>query len=153
MLHKDKFQFLGFEFYEDTISVRESSVDKLRDRIIEVFYSNADKSDDDLYRELNLKISGCVYDNKQYGWMQFFRQINDQTLLYSLDSFVENLFKRFNRKYQEDKIKKFTKTYFTLKNYDLDKLDENTYIPKYGTSISINMKVLIQKIIMDVDFY
>jgi len=51
-----------------------------------------------------------VYDDKDYGWMQFFRQTDNQTLLFSLDSFVKNLFKRFNRKYDENKIKKFIKT-------------------------------------------
>ncbi len=153
IIHQDKFQFLGFEFYENTLSVRELSVDKLRDRIVGVFYNNIEKSDKDLYRELNLKISGCIYDNKEYGWMQFFRQIDDQTLLFSLDSFVKNLFRRFSRKYKENKIKRFTKTYFLLKNYDVDKLDKNTYIPKFGTKISNKMKLLIQMTIDDIDFY
>lgn len=152
-INKDKFQFLGFEYFEDIISVREQSIDKLRDRIIGVFYSNMESAHKDLYRELNLKISGCVYDNKQYGWMQFFRLIDDQTLLYSLDSFVKSQFKRFNRKYKEKRIKKFTKTYFLLKDYDTDKLDENTYIPKFTTDVSRDMKVLIKKIIDDVEYY
>ena len=153
IIHQDKFQFLGFEFYKNTLSVRELSVDKLRDRIVGVFYNNIEKSDKDLYRELNLKISGCIYDNKEYGWMQFFRQIDDQTLLFSLDSFVKNLFKRFNRKYKENKIKRFTKTYFFLKNYDVDKLDKNTYIPKFGMSASNEIKGLILDMIDDVEFY
>ena len=153
VIHKDKFQFLGFEFFEKTISVREQSIDKLRDRIIGVFYSNIEESDDNLYRELNLKISGCVYDNKQYGWMQFFRQIDDLTLLYSLDSFVKKQFKQFHRDYKENRIKKFTKTYFLLKNFDIDKLSKKTYIPKYATHVTQEMKVLIQKTIDDVVFY
>ncbi|MEA2018851.1 MAG: reverse transcriptase/maturase family protein [Campylobacterota bacterium] len=152
-IYKDKFQFLGFEFYENIITVREQSADMLRDRIVSVFYSNAGKSDYDLYKELNLKISGCIYNNKQYGWMQFFRQIDDQTLLYSLDSFVKNQFNRFNRKYKESTIKKFTKTYFLLKDYDADKLNKNTYIPKFGTDINKEMRILIQKTMDDVEFY
>ena len=153
VIYQDKFQFLGFEFYKNTISVRERSIDKLKDRIIGVFYHNKENGDKDLYRELNLKISGCVYDNTEYGWMQFFRQIDDQTLLYALDAFVKNLFKKFKRVYNEEKIKKFTKTYFFLKNYDVDKLDKNTYIPKFETKISNKMKILIQKIIDDIEFY
>ena len=139
IIGQDKFQFLGFEFHKNIISVREQSVDRLRDRIIEVFYNNIESDDKDLYRELNLKISGCIYNNKQYGWMQFFRQIDDQTLLYSLDSFVKSQFKRFKRKYEEREIKKFTKTYFILKNYDVDKLDRNSYIPKFRTAISLKI--------------
>ena len=137
IIGQDTFQFLGFEFNNNIISVREQSVDRLRDRIIGVFYNNIGTDDKDLYRELNLKISGCIYDNKQYGWMQFFRQIDDQTLLYSLDSFIKSQFKRFKRKYEETEIKKFTKTYFLLKNYDVDKLDRNSYIPKFTTGISL----------------
>jgi len=149
-LHKDKLQFLGFEFYENNLSVREQSIDKFRDRIIGVFYHNMNKSDKDLYRELNLKISGCVYDNKQYGWMQFFRQIDDKTLLCSLDSFIKSQFKRFKRKYEEKKIKKFIKTYFLLKNYDVDKLGKNTYIPNFSTGISLKIIIDLKE---DVEFY
>jgi len=155
-IHKDKFQFLGFEFYENILSVREQSVDKLRDRIIGVFYNNIGAKDKDLYRELNLKISGCVYDGKDYGWMQFFRQIDDLTLLYSLDSFVKSLFRRFNRKYKEKKLKKFTKTYFLLKNYEIDKLNKNTYIPKYELDLSTTDKQffkILKNLFDDVEFY
>jgi len=152
-IHKDKFQFLGFEFFTDLVSVREKSIDKLRDRIISVFYSNKVRSNKSLYRELNLKISGCIYDEKQYGWLHFFRQIDDQTLLYSLDIFVKKCFTRFHRKYKEHKVKKFTKVYFQLKHYDIDKLDKNTYIPKFGTAIGRGLKLEIVKLKDDVDFY
>ncbi|MDQ7060872.1 MAG: reverse transcriptase domain-containing protein [Sulfurimonas sp.] len=168
-IYKDRFQFLGFEFYDNIISVREQSVDKLRDRIVEVFYKNQAKqldwgldletsddnkqNDKNLYKELNLKISGCIYENKQYGWMQFFRHINDETLLYSLDSFVKNQFKRFNREYKEKKIKKFTKTYFYLKNYDVNKLHENSYIPKFDTSPDSDFMIMFENMKEDVDFY
>ncbi len=152
-IHKDKFQFLGFEFFADLVSVREKSIDKLRDRIIGVFYIHKERNNKSLYRELNLKISGCIYDEKQYGWMHFFRQMDDQTLLYSLDIFVKKCFTRFHRKYKESKVKKFTKTYFKLKNYDIDKLDKNTYIPKFDTAIGRGLKLEIIKLKDDVEFY
>ena len=158
---KDRFQFLGFEFYNNVTTVREQSVDKLRERIINVFYDNigsgifkeTEINTKVLYRELNLKISGCIYDGKLYGWMQFFRQIDDQTLLYSLDAFVKKQFKRFKIDYEEKKIKKFTKTYFMLKDYDIDKLDKDTYIPKFGKDVSKETKKLIRITFDDVEFY
>ncbi|MDF1875675.1 hypothetical protein JHD48_08005 [Sulfurimonas sp. SAG-AH-194-I05] len=161
IIHKDKFQFLGFEFDNNTISVREQSIDKLRDRIITVFYKNIgtgifkgiDYNSKDLYRELNLKISGCVYKNKSYGWMQFFRQIDNQKQLYSLDSFVKKLFKRFKLKYKETKIKKFTKTYFYLKNYDIEKLNNKSYIPRFEAHVSKKIKGIILDIEDDIEFY
>ena len=152
-INVDDFQFLGFRFHKNIISVREQSIDKLRNRIVEVFYSNIKNNDEDLYKELNLKISGCVYDNKHYGWMHFFRQIDDQTLLYSLDSFVKSQFIRFNRKYDEKNIKKFIKTYFLLKDYDINKLDNTTYIKKFDTSISKKVKRLVLSVKDDVEFY
>jgi retron-type reverse transcriptase len=153
VIHQDKFYFLGFEFHNNTVSVREKSVDKLRDRIIGVFYANKQNKDYDLYRELNLKITGCIYDGKEYGWLKFFRQIDDQTLLYSLDSFVKSQFARFNRTYEEKKIKKFTKTYFLLKNYDIDTLDKNSYIPKFDSSINRKTKDIILDTTDDIEFY
>ena len=108
---------------------------------------------EDLYRELNLKISGCIYDNKQYGWMHFFRQMDDQTLLYSLDIFIKKCFTRFHRKYKETKVKKFTKIYFKLKGCNIDKLDKNTYIPKFTTTIDWGLKLEIAKLKDDVYFY
>jgi len=152
-INVDDFQFLGFRFHKNIISVREQSIDKLRNRIVEVFYSNIKNNDEDLYKELNLKISGCVYDNKHYGWMHFFRQIDDQTLLYSLDSFVKSQFIRFNRKYDEKNIKKFIKTYFLLKDYDINKLDNTTYIKKFDASINEKMKRLVLSVKDDVEFY
>ena len=152
-INRDRFQFLGYEFYKEKISVRESSMDKLYERIIEVFYNTKEKSDKELYRELNLKISGCVYDNKLYGWVAYFRQLNDISLLYALDAFVKNQFKRFKREYDENKIKKFTKAYYFLKKYDVNNLDEKTYLPKFEKKTSKKIKKSILKLVEDVKVY
>ncbi len=152
-ISKDKFQFLGFEFYQDVISVRDSSVDRLRDRIMNLFYANKDASNKRFYRELNLKISGCIYDDKQYGWMHFFGQATDLTLLHHLDWYVKQCFKRSGRKYNDEKVKKFTKTYFKLKNLNVEKLNEKTYIPKFTSDISLSILNAIQQLKDDVEFY
>jgi len=152
-IYKDTFQFLGFEFRGNHVSIRESSLDKLRERIIKVFYSNKIKSTKKLYRELNLTITGCVYNEKQYGWMFFFQQIEDQKILYSLDSFVKKQFVRFNRKYKEKKVKKFIKVYFFLKSYDKEKLNKKTYIPKFSQESIGKDKFIIKKMIGERNFY
>lgn len=41
----------------------------------------------------------------------------------------------------------------SLKNYVLEKLNKSSYIPRYGTAISLKLKVLIQQIMNDIDFY
>jgi retron-type reverse transcriptase len=150
---KDKFQFLGFSFNDDIVSVRESSVNRLRDRILELFYTNKDANENKFYRELNLKITGCIYDGNQYGWMHFFGQMTDLTLLHQLDWYVKQTFKRFGRGYSETKIKKFTTTYFELKSLNIDKLNKNSYIPKFASKVPKDLHIIIFKLKDDVEFY
>jgi len=70
------------------------------------------------------------------------------TVLYSLDSFIKNCFKRFKLDYEKHKVKSFTKTYFALKDKN------NKYIPKYGKSkISSVPKAILKSLEDDVEFY
>jgi len=118
-IHKDKFQYLGYQFFNNVVSVRESTVDNLKNQIVKICYLNVD-NEKKLIRELNRKITGCQYENKIYGWLVFFALIDDLSLLYSLDAFIKKCFKKFNLKYEKDKVKSFVKTYFALKNKDFD---------------------------------
>ncbi len=138
-LQEDELQYLGFRFKGAEVSVRPSSVDKLRQRIINVFSDISLKKVfgqddiDSLCQTLNLKITGCIYDNKQYGWLFFFSHINDLTLLHHLDWFVKKTFQNFKIKYDSTKVKSFVKTYYFMKGLDTDQLDPETYIPKFTT--------------------
>lgn len=128
----DGFQFLGYEFIGSHITVRESSVNKIYDGLNRVFlkhykYSRTRSKKrrvNYLYRRLNYKITGCVIDGKQYGWLYFFSFINDQELLYKLDAHVKRACKRFKVPYDQSKIKNFSKTYF-----ELSRMDTTNYIP------------------------
>lgn len=126
LIKKDTFEYLGYKFNNKTVSIRHSTVDKLRDNIIKVFRES--KNEKELYRKLNLKITGCLYDKQRYGWISFFSLSNDITLFYSLDIFVEKCFKRFHIPFNKTKIKKFSKSYYAWKN-----IEKTSYIPKYNT--------------------
>lgn len=147
-INEEPFQFLGYHFFDGKVSVRESSVDKIRERIALLFAKERDSVD--FIERLNLKITGCTYDDKQYGWMRYFGLIDDMTLLHSLDAFVKNSFKRYDMPYDTDEVKKFTKTYFKQKN------EKTTYIPKF-MSKKFQQKLKLQKEIeelsKDVIFY
>jgi hypothetical protein len=150
----DRFQYLGYEFFDNTVSVRESSLDTFYNSIIKVFQTASDENE--LYYNLNHKITGCVYHNKKYGWLSFFALIDDMTLLYKLDAFVKKSFNQYKMAYHEDKVKKFVKTYFELKN-----LEKSNYIPKYPIRKKSNsikdgrkrLKILIEKLKKDMEFY
>src|SRR5699024_8549862 len=56
-----------------------------------------------------------IIDENKYGWLFFYSQIDDLSILYRLDWFVEKLFKRFEiQNISEKSIKKFVRTYHEI---------------------------------------
>ncbi len=137
----DGFQFLGYMFKGNHISVRPSSLDKIYSGINRVFtkhYKYAKERDlDYLYFRLNLKISGCVVDGRQYGWLFFFSCINDEKLLFKLDAHIKRACKRFKVSYEPSRIKKFSRTY-----HELGKGERSNYIPCFSNinTVQKNLK-------------
>lgn len=160
-LGEDTLEYLGFSFQGSKISVRESSVEKLRKRIRQVFTDtikskqSLDKAAGiDFHQKLNLKITGCLYNNRSYGWLFFFQNINDLPLLHHLDWFVRKNFEDFELKYDDKKVKSFVKTYFALKSLNPHKLDAESYIPSFsGNLIKKELEELIIDLEKDVEAY
>lgn len=144
----DSIEFLGYKFQDELISVRESSIQKMYTNLSKLFtlYKNKKySSKEEFITRLNLKITGCVIDGKKYGWISFFSLINDYTLLFTLDKFVEKSCKKSNINYEE--IKKFSRAIYEIK-------DSNTNYLTYDLS---NLRVqnieLIYDFYDDIDFY
>ena len=136
-LEKDTLEYLGFSFKGNKISVRESTIEKLRKKIrkeiSEIFKNKGNKSLElEDYKALNLKITGCLYNNKAYGWLFFFKNLNDMELLYHLDWFVKKSFDDFGLSYDSKNIKSFVKSYFKINSLKPFKLDSNSYIPSFS---------------------
>lgn len=158
----DSFQFLGYQFLAPKISVRPSSVKKIFDGVNKVFLKHykykVDKDINELYRRLNLKITGCFNNDKQYGWVYFFSHINDEKLLYKLDSHVKKACKRFGVPYDASVIKKFSRTFFEIK-----KGMKSNYIPNFNKNepdlknpfiyLNAERESLISEIQEDIVFY
>lgn len=137
-LKKDELEYLGFVFKGESLSVRKTSVDRLRNRLIQLVnrfkheYPSYKKADlDEFYRKLNLKITGCLYRDKQYGWLFFFHQINDLTLLHHLDWFVQKILNQTGIPYKKSKVKSFVKSYFEISSLKPERLNETSYIPSF----------------------
>ena len=67
--------------------------------------------------ELNERITGAISEKKRYGWIAYFSQISDLTLLHKLDSMVVSLFARlpdFDRK-PPNSLKTFARSYYEMK--------------------------------------
>lgn len=139
------FAYLGYEFRWPQVTVRQATVERLlqsiaakfseyvhnKNRKLERFkYLTEDRLKEVFLLELNERISGAINQKKRYGWVAYYSQINDLSLLHRLDSVVAGMFERladFGRK-PPDGLKKFRRAYFEMKfnpsgryvrNYDL----------------------------------
>jgi len=115
-IHKS-FYYLGYFFDDKRISARDTAIHRLEHSIEKLFSDyNHKKLNKKLFEwKLNLKITGCVFENKKYGWIFFYSQMNDIMTLKKLDWLVHKLCERFNIDSVDMNIKSFTKTYFEIK--------------------------------------
>lgn len=126
-LSTDPFDYLGYTICDQKIGVREASINKLKSSLVDIFVSHKhskQKNLDFLTWRLNLRITGCIMDEKCKGWLFFFSEINDEQILHQLDFFVNQLCKRFDVKI---KTKKFVRSFYQINH----KKHISTYIKNY----------------------
>lgn len=104
------FKYLGYYFKPNgLVSVSESSVERYVEGIASKFaaYSNRKRyaMDKDkiltkrerqsiLIKEINFKITGTIAENRRYGWIFYYSEINDLSVLYRIDKCIARFFKR-----------------------------------------------------------
>lgn len=124
------FSYLGYVFSDSLVTVRNKSLDNLRESIIKLLtnYKYSKKKDINLLAwTLNTRITGCIFNQTKYGWMFFFSQINDIQLLLSIDHFVRVQLIRFGVDPNSITLKRFTRAYHEItKN-----LTKTNYIPNF----------------------
>ncbi len=141
----NEFYFLGYRYDNNLVSVRSSSINNLHNSIINIFTQYKHSKDNNLnllYWKLNLKITGCKFEGKKYGWMYFFSQINDEKLLFKLDYFINSMFKKFKIKYEKNNVKKFVRSYYEI----LKNRTDTAYIPDYSKYTKKEKEYLLVKI-------
>lgn len=147
--HIDKlsapFGYLGYFFAWPTITVRESTVERFLQSIASKFSDHTHNKDRRLVRrpyltkerlteiflmELNEKITGAVREKRRYGWIAYFNQITDLSLLHQLDRAIAGMFGRLSDFSHEapSGLRKLSRAYYEMKfnpnggyvrNYDL----------------------------------
>ena len=138
---QDRFDYLGYEFENGIVSAREGSIEKLKDSIVSIFtgYKHSKlKSPEFLLWRLNLRITGCVFEKKCKGWLFFFSEINNESLLHNLDRHVSKLIKRFGVNIQP---KRFVRAYYEIRHNKY----ETKYIPNFDTYDIDQMKNVLTK--------
>ncbi len=129
------FDYLGYKYAlinkaqsKYGFSVKKKNIFKLENSLINIFSDYKYHKNSQLFIwNINLRITGFILDKSKYGWLFFYSQIDDYSILYHLDWFVEQLCNKFNVSSQlRILIKKFVKAYFEIKK----KKGKSKYIPK-----------------------
>lgn len=126
------FNYLGYSFKNNnlgnySVSVREESISKIKNSLVSIFTSykySKNKNQDFLQWRLNLRITGCILENKCKGWLFFFAEIDDKSLLHELDAHVKHLQERFN---VELSPKKFMRAFHEIQYHKY----RTNYIPNF----------------------
>lgn len=126
------FSYLGYAFNDNNITVKQSSKFKIERAIEKLFtdYHNSTTNFNAFLWKLNLRVTGGIFNGDQYGWLFYFSQINDETLMFQLDQLINKLFVRFKMANKLDSnlnLKKFTRTYHEIKK----NMQQTSYIPNF----------------------
>lgn len=106
---KNGFSYLGYDFKWPHITVRDATVERFlqsiaakfsdyvhnkKRRLEKIKYLTEARVAEIFLMELNERISGAVSEKKRYGWIAYFNQITDLSLLHRLDRVIAKMFER-----------------------------------------------------------
>lgn len=111
----DGVSYLGYVFFDSKIGIRPASREKLETSIEELYrLRNKNLISHKIFVwRLNLKITGCIFDSKKYGWLFYYSQLTDLGILFHLDWLIDRLSKRFGFPAQ-NVIKSFVRSYYEI---------------------------------------
>lgn len=137
----DAFEYLGYVISDSTVTVRKSSILKIEQSMEELFRTINGENVGYLQWKLNLRITGFILERHKYGWLFFYSQITDESLLFHLDDVVQRLVKRYKLE-DKIKVKRFVRTYNEMRRA----LHTTKYIPNLD-ELSLDDK---RKILSDI---
>lgn len=126
------FGYLGYTFKLPAISVRDSTVERFLQSIAAKFsdyshnkarrlekfnYLTPDRLKEIFLSELNERITGAISERRRYGWIAYFNEITDLTLLHRLDHAISGMFGRladFGNSAPIE-LKKLSRSYYEMK--------------------------------------
>lgn len=121
-------EYLGFHIKRGRISIRPSSYKRMFSVLISAITSAKYKRGDARFlRKLNLKITGCRFNGKQFGWVSFFRQADNISQFARMDEFLKQQMKRRGLDLHLPETKTFLRSYFEIR-YNLER---TKYIPNF----------------------
>lgn len=128
----DPFDFLGYHFGVDQVTIRQASVDRFLARVAAAFTQFRKrperspfglKVDEVVAKQLfvealNEHITGAISERRQYGWLFYYSEITDLALLHRLDAIIRRFFTRlpqFNGQAPAD-VKRLARAYWEVRH-------------------------------------
>lgn len=117
------FDYLGYHLRLPTITVKEANIHRQINRIAALLTAHTRSTDPRitklspvksrhlLINELNDRITGAIADHRRYGWLFYFSEITDITLLFRLDRIVTSLWNRIRGEPRPTELKRFVRAY------------------------------------------
>lgn len=126
------FGYLGYTFSWPKITVRDATIERFLQSVAEKLteykhnkikrlerqkYLTKDRLVEIFFMELNEKITGAISGNKRYGWVAYFNQITDISLLYKMDQAILGMLKRMQEINAQapSTVKKLSRAYYEMK--------------------------------------
>ena len=141
-LVNDSFEYLGYNFEPGKVSVREKSVLKIEQSIEDLFKKLNGKNTRYIEWKLNLKITGFVWNQHKYGWLFFYSQITDMSVLFHLDSLIQRFCQRYSSSTNQLKVKRFVRTYMEIRKA----LHKTRYVPNIDRFTIEHKKEILESI-------
>lgn len=133
----NEFSFLGYRISENNILIKNESILRFESSIAKILtaYKYAiSRTSLDQERaleyckwKLNLRITGCIFGGKRFGWVAYFSQVSTTSQLRSLNHVIDKMLKRFGLQ-KKIKVKSLIKTFYELHRGDKNKY---RYIPNF----------------------
>ncbi|WP_456281197.1 reverse transcriptase/maturase family protein [Cupriavidus sp. JZ107] len=137
----EEFDFLGYCCKNLRLGIRKQSVHKFesslagictayRHKIVTAKSAPEAKRALDLCEwRLNLRMTGCIFENKRLGWVFYFSQITDTSQLRAVDKTVQQLMERFSLT-SRIKVKRALKTFYESQR---SVKEQHRYIPNFDS--------------------
>lgn len=123
----ESFDFLGYWINKRRLTVKKESIWRVENSIAKILNAHKHIPQAKKYiteNKLNLRITGCIYEGKRRGWLFYYSQMEDETVLYRLDATVKKLLKQSKLNTIINQ-KKFSKAY---KECARDVIENHKYI-------------------------
>lgn len=140
----DRFEYLGYMISDKSVSIRKNSVISLERNLETIFrrYASSDnKNIKHLKWRVDLKVTGFIIGKRKYGWLFFYSQISDLSVLARLDWLIDTLCLRFDIP-NNIHFKRFMKTYHEITKA----LHTTRYIPNLDEYSIQDKRMIVQQI-------